>query len=104
MTRNAGDVTSYFCLPPNGVVELLHAVRGKHTNGPRAQKHDGDKQPQAGKLLASFQVIRTRLQLDSPSRKSRYRFLCSHIVQHCFLLVSLHQGFLRIFIVWVGLH
>ncbi len=22
MTRNAGDVTSYFCLPPNGVVEL----------------------------------------------------------------------------------
>jgi KUP system potassium uptake protein len=22
MTRNAGAVTSYFCLPPNGVVEL----------------------------------------------------------------------------------
>ena len=22
MTRNAGDATSYFCLPPNGVVEL----------------------------------------------------------------------------------
>ena len=22
MTRNAGDVTAYFCLPPNGVVEL----------------------------------------------------------------------------------
>jgi KUP system potassium uptake protein len=22
MTRNAGDVTSYFCLPPNGIVEL----------------------------------------------------------------------------------
>jgi KUP system potassium uptake protein len=22
MNRNAGDVTSYFCLPPNGVVEL----------------------------------------------------------------------------------
>ena len=22
MTRNAGDVTSYFCLPPNCVVEL----------------------------------------------------------------------------------